>query len=414
MSDALAGNILALQTGRPTAVSNAILSGIVSEALNHDVIEEVLGALGGFSGLLREDLIDLAEESQQAIRGLRHTPGAALGSSALTLKSDQDIARALQVIQANNIRFVVISADLETLADAKALIDAAQVEGYALQVIVVPQSAENAIPSCDHCVGYGTAIKQIASTVKELSNELQTRVGFEHVSILEISGATSGWLVAGSTLTKTRNRPDDAPHVLCMPEVRFNPTAFLEEVQNTLKKQRHCLIVASGSLFDSDGNYLGNDPGSGIQIPIGDYLAGFIQEHLGLNADVHRFTPTRQLSGTCLSQTDNDEAFLCGAEAVKAAVSGQGGKRLGLLRGESEGYSVDVSLSPLSSEPLQPKSLPQDWIHDNGLSLRHQFHKYAIALIQGEVRLPYDNGLPLYAQLGRHRIDRKLEPLRQS
>ena len=67
----LVGNCLIGQTGGPTAVINASVAGVVSEALNHACIEEVYGSLNGVLGLLGEDFVDLAAESQQAIRGLQ-------------------------------------------------------------------------------------------------------------------------------------------------------------------------------------------------------------------------------------------------------------------------------------------------------------------------------------------------------
>src|SRR6266850_6590393 len=61
----LVGNVLVGQSGGPTAVINASVAGIISEALNHECIEEIYGALNGVLGILQEDLIDLASESQQ-------------------------------------------------------------------------------------------------------------------------------------------------------------------------------------------------------------------------------------------------------------------------------------------------------------------------------------------------------------
>ena len=67
----LVGNVLVGQSGGPTAVINASVAGIITEALNHECIEEIYGTLNGVLGLLQEDLIDLASESQQQIRALR-------------------------------------------------------------------------------------------------------------------------------------------------------------------------------------------------------------------------------------------------------------------------------------------------------------------------------------------------------
>src|ERR1035441_7061338 len=103
--DELVGNVLVGQSGGPTSVINSSVAGIVTEALNHGCIDEIYGTLNGVLGLLQEDFIDLASESQQQIRALRHTPGAALGTCRYKLKRQQDFERVLEVFKAHNIRY---------------------------------------------------------------------------------------------------------------------------------------------------------------------------------------------------------------------------------------------------------------------------------------------------------------------
>ncbi|MDR1303459.1 MAG: 6-phosphofructokinase, partial [Puniceicoccales bacterium] len=80
MSDLQAGNVLAVQMECLSPVSNAVLSGIISEALNYENVGEIYGSINGFCGILNRDLIDLASQPQQIIRDLAFTPGAALGT----------------------------------------------------------------------------------------------------------------------------------------------------------------------------------------------------------------------------------------------------------------------------------------------------------------------------------------------
>jgi hypothetical protein len=42
------------------------------------------------------------------------------------------------------------------------------------------------------------------------------------------------------------------------------------------------------------------------------------------------------------------------------------------------------------------------------VSLNFQFFRYATPLIQGEVIVPYDNGLPAYARLGKESVGKTL------
>ncbi len=409
MSQELEGNLLAIQTGTATAVTNAILSGIVTEALNHGAIEEVYGALGGLVGLLREDLVDLAEESQQVIRGFRYTPSAALGTSDYIFKGDRDIERALRVIEKHNIHYIVVIGNATILASLNALCLAATKKGYEMRLIGIPQSGENNIAVTDHCLGYGSAVKAVATMVKEIANEQQSIGRLDNVSIVEVGETHTGWLIAGTTLVKQKNRPEDVPNVLCLPEVKFDLKSFLDEVQATLKKQRYCLIVTSDQLFDVDGNFLGLNVTTNEKVSISSYLAGCVQEQLGITPDVFTISATQRLSGAHISKADNDEAYLCGTKAVKAAIEGRTAKALTLVRGDGEGYTTEISYTALEEVIVQPKCFPADWIHENHVTLRHQFYKYGVPLIQGEVELPHENGLPRYVRMVNNLIDRELE-----
>jgi len=165
----LVGNVLVGQSGGPTSVINASVAGIIAEALNHECIEEIYGTLNGVLGLLQEELIDLASESQQQIRALKHTPGAALGTCRFKLKKQADFDRVLEVFKAHNIRYFFYIGGNDSQDTADKISKLAQAQGYELRVIGVPKTIDNDLPGTDHCPGYASAIKYIATSVRELA-----------------------------------------------------------------------------------------------------------------------------------------------------------------------------------------------------------------------------------------------------
>ena len=165
----LVGNVLVGQSGGPTSVINASVAGVVTEALNHSCIEEIYGSLNGVLGILQEDLIDLASESQQTIRGLRHTPGAALGTCRFKLKKQQDFDRVIEVFKAHNIRYFFYAGGNDSQDTADKISKLAQQQGYELRVIGIPKTIDNDLPITDHCPGYGSGVKYICTTVREIS-----------------------------------------------------------------------------------------------------------------------------------------------------------------------------------------------------------------------------------------------------
>ncbi len=108
------------------------------------------------------------------------------------------------------------------------------------------------------------------------------------------------------------------------------------------------------------------------------------------------------------SKTDADEAALAGQAAVLAAIRGETDKMVTLLRGDADHYTVETGLAPLSDIANGVKKLPREWINEDNVSMNFQFLRYAQPLIQGEMTLPYDNGIPVYARLDKSRVDKVL------
>lgn len=407
----LVGNCLIGQSGGPTAVINASVAGVVAEALNHSSIEEIYGSLNGVLGLLNEDFVDLAAESQQAIRGLRCTPGAALGTCRSKLKKAQEFERVLAVFKAHNIRYYFHIGDADSQETAAKISEMAKAQGYELRVIGIPKTIENDLPATDHCPGYGSAIKYIASTVKELSLDADSMGQGDLVTIMEVMGRNSGWLAAGASLAKRRDHPNDPPHLVYLPEVPFTNEKFVEDVRRVLKREKHCVVVAGEGLVDKDGNYVSveNNGTAESQLGgIGEYLKDLVEGQVGAKARVARLGVTQRAAAHLASKTDADEAFLVGQAAVKAAVSGETDKLVTLVRGDGDNYTCETGLSALSDVVGNLKKLPKEWVNEDGVSLNFQFFRYATPLIQGEVTVPYENGLPSYVRLGKEGVDKTL------
>ncbi|HEY4245477.1 MAG TPA: 6-phosphofructokinase [Lacunisphaera sp.] len=407
----LVGNCLIGQSGGPTAVINASVAGVVAEALNHSSIEEIYGSLNGVLGLLNEDFVDLAAESQQAIRGLRCTPGAALGTCRSKLKKPQDFERVLAVFKAHNIRYYFHIGDADSQETAAKISETAKAQDYELRVIGIPKTIENDLPATDHCPGYGSAIKYIAATVKELSLDADSMGQGDLVTIMEVMGRNSGWLAAGASLAKRRDHPNDPPHLVYLPEVPFTNEKFVEDVRRVLKREKHCVVVAGEGLVDKDGNYVSveNNGTAESQLGgIGEYLKELVEGQVGAKARVARLGVTQRSAAHLASKTDADEAFLVGQAAVKAAVNGESDKLVTLVRGDGDNYTCETGLSALSDVVGNLKKLPKEWVNEDGVSLNFQFFRYATPLIQGEVTVPYDNGLPSYVRLGKEGVDKTL------
>jgi 6-phosphofructokinase 1 len=410
----LVGNVLVGQSGGPTSVINASVAGIVAEALNHECVEEIYGTLNGVLGILNEELIDLASESQQQIRALKHTPGAALGTCRYKLKKQQDFERVLEVFKAHNIRYFFYLGGNDSQDTADKISKLAQEQGYELRVIGVPKTIDNDLPVTDHCPGYGSVIKYLATTVREVACDSEAMGQGDLVSIIEVMGRSAGWIAAGAALAKRRDHPHDPPHLILLPEVSFNQEKILEDIRRTLKRERFCSIVVAEGLVDTDGNYVAanaqTDAFGHAQLGgAGDALAEIIETNLpGVKVRVAKPGLMQRAAAHAGSKTDVDEAYLAGQAAVRAAIDGETDKMVTLLRGDADQYTCETGLAPLSDIANGIKKLPAEWVNEDGVSMNFQFLRYAQPLIQGEVEVPHENGLPVYARLDKVRVDKQL------
>ena len=410
----LVGNVLVGQSGGPTAVINASVAGIVNEALNHECVEEIYGALNGVLGILQEDLIDLASESQQQIRALRHSPGAALGTCRYKLKKQSDYERVLEVFKAHNIRYFFYIGGNDSQDTADKISKLAQQQGYELRVIGVPKTIDNDLPITDHTPGYGSVIKYVATTVRELAADNEAMGQGDLVSIVEVMGRSAGWIAAGAALAKRRDHPHDAPHLIYLPEIAFDQQKCLEDIRRILKREKYCMIVVGEGLIDADGNYVSanaaTDAFGHAQLGgAGDFLKELVENNLpGVKARVAKPGIAQRAAAHAGSKTDSDEAYLAGEAAVEAAIRGETDKMVTLLRGDAEHYTCETGLAPLSDIANGVKKLPREWINEDGTSMNFQFLRYAQPLIQGEITIPYDAGVPVFARLDKVRVDKVL------
>ncbi len=184
-------------------------------------------------------------------------------------------------------------------------------------------------------------------------------------------------------------------------------------MRRVLKREKHCVVVVGEGLVDKDGNYVSvetsaSDAGHAQLGGVGETLKDLVEGQLGAKARVARLGVGQRAAAHLASKADADEAFLAGQAAVKAAVNGETGKLVTLLRGDGDAYTCETGLTSLSDVVGNLKRLPKEWINEDGVSLNFQFFRYATPLIQGEISVPFENGLPAYAKLGKESVDKTL------
>ena len=381
------GKLVVGQSGGPTSVINSSLVGVIEEARLHSRMTGVYGMQYGISGLLDQDLVDLARESEETLSLLRRTPGAALGTIRYRLKR-ADCGRIVSVLRAHDVRFFCYIGGNDSMDTAHRIHLAAQEEGYALRVLGVPKTVDNDLAHTDHCPGYGSAARFVALAVRDSGWDTRSMKRSSPVKIIELMGRNAGWLAAAAALG--RAQPGDPPHLIYVPERPVHEEEAVEAVGRLLKKQGFCVVALSeGAIQYVEVDEV--DPfGHKMKGGAAEHLARAIAEGLGVVARLDKPNYLQRSFSQCISAADADEAYRTGRAAVRLALEGQSDVMVTLVRGSGTEYHCDTGVAPLARVANVERLLPDQYISKEGSDVTPLFVEYARPLI----------GEPLH-QLGR-------------
>ncbi|GFN22293.1 6-phosphofructokinase [Thermanaeromonas sp. C210] len=401
----LKGGCIVAQSGGPTPVINNSLYGVIEDAWNRKEITGLYGALYGVTGILQEQLIDLRREDLATLKGLRYTPGAALGSCRHRLKAEE-YPRLLEIFKKLNIRYFFYIGGNDSMDTVDKVRRLAREEGYEMRVVGIPKTIDNDLPATDHCPGYGSAAKYIAGVVRETGLDLKGMLSTNRVTILEAMGRNTGWLAAAAVLAKTS--PEDPPHLVYLPERPFETEKFLSDVREVYREFGFAYVVVSEGLKDPTGNYIVAEEtqdafghrqlGNGLAA----YLKKLVESYLPVKARYIVPSTLQRSSMLYASGTDVEEAYLVGKEAVRLACRGLSGIMVTLEREKGEEYICRVGYVDVAQVANKEKGVPLEWIAPGNNFLAKEFIEYARPLIQGEVKVPFAGGLPHYVNLERY------------
>jgi 6-phosphofructokinase 1 len=389
-------------------VINNSLAGAIEAAYRSEAIGEIYGARNGIMGILAENFIDLRREDASTIQGLRFTPGAALGSCRYQLKKKEDYNKLLAVFRKFNIRYFFYIGGNDSMDTAHKVNQLAQEEGYELRVIGIPKTIDNDLPLTDHCPGYGSAAKYLATIVLEMGIDIKSIVTSTKVAIVEAMGRNTGWLAAATALA--RRAPGEAPHLIYLPEVAFDLETFMTDVEKAYRQYGTVLVVVSEGLVDKNGNYIFNDTATvdvfGHQRlgGVGQFLLNKIEAELKIKGRVILPATSQRSAMHLASRTDAEEAYNVGRVAVEEALRGASGHMVAIKRLKGEEYRCTYELVKLDEVANREKKVPRAWINEAGNDVTMDFINYARPLIQGEVNIPYHNGLPAYVNLAQYPV----------
>ncbi len=393
------GNCIVAQSGGPTSVINATLAGVVKANQLNPIYTKVYGGLHGIEGILQEKLVDLTHMSEDENRILRQTPSSALGSCRYKLKRSNtaDFEKLFAIMEKYDVDTLFYIGGNDSMDTVYALSEYATAHNITNRRFVgCPKTVDNDLMMTDHCPGFASAAKFIATTALQtwLDYNVYTR---QEVFILETMGRDAGWLAASACLS---GKVD----LLILPEIAFDKDVFLKEVKACIDATNKCYIVVSEGARYADGTYLAageakNDGfGHAVLGGAGNAVKQLILDSgVASRAKVQDLSTAQRCHATEQSLVDVEESFKLGMSAhMRSMNPAFTGHMVGIKRKESKAYDVEYFATPASNVANHVKSFPIDWAKPNFRGITEEAVAYMAPLIVGQPEIIYDNGLPAF------------------
>lgn len=407
MSEKLIGSCIFGQSGGPTAVINASAYGVIRAALDAEEITKVYGAANGIKGVLDDRLYVMDEEDPNELELLLHTPSSELGSCRYKIADpetdDTDYKRILEIFKKYNVRYFFYNGGNDSMDTCNKISRYMESVGYECRVMGVPKTIDNDLFGTDHCPGFGSAAKYIATSCMELNKDARV-YDTGMITLVEIMGRHAGWL-AGSAALATEF--GSGPDLVYLPEYDFDMEKFLTDIENIYNKTGKVFVAVSEGIHYADGSFVSEakkataDGFGHAQLGgLATMLANVVRERTKAKVRGVELNILQRCGAHLASTTDINEACAAGKEAVMQAVNGVSGKMVGFKREYENGnYKCVMTLIPLEDVANYEKKVPLEWINDEHNGVKQEFIDYVLPLIQGEPQLPRVNSMPRYAKL---------------
>jgi 6-phosphofructokinase 1 len=405
------GNVIVGQSGGPTAVINSSLAGVFKTAKDRGA-KVVYGMQYGIQGFLNNQIVDLSDHVRNHldIELLKRTPSSYLGSCRYKLpKISEDKAvyeKIFARLQELEIEYFFYIGGNDSMDTILKLSEYAQMIDSPIRFMGVPKTIDNDLAATDHTPGFGSAAKYIASTTKEVIRDGLV-YDIKSVTIVEIMGRNAGWLTGAAALA--RGEDSEGPDMIVLPEVTFDPEAFIEHIKKLQEKKKSIVIAVSEGIRLANGNYacemeianaavdaFGHKSLSGT----GRVLANLISNQLGCKARAIELSTLQRCASYIASRADITEAFQVGGAAVTAAMEGETGKMIILNRISEEPYQCTTGTYDIRKIANMEKTVPVEWIDQKNYYVSNEFLNYCRPLIQAELTPIMVEGLPSHLYYG--------------
>ena len=401
-------NIAVAQSGGPTAAINASLLGVIKEAYEIPSINKVFGSYNGIEGIIKDQLINLNStvSTKEDFDLLATTPSSVLGSCRYKLPDfeidEEPYIKIVECFQKHDIgAFFYIGGNdsMDTVVKLSRYLESI---GSKVAVLGVPKTIDNDLFETDHTPGFGSAAKYVVTTLNEIIRDSSV-YDLDSVTIVEIMGRHAGWLTASSCLLRLNG--ETAPHLIYLPERVFNVDNFIEDLKEEIAKHHQVIVAVSEGIRVAKGMTYGDaserpDGFGHVTLGgIGKQLENIVKARIGCKVRSVELNVLQRCASHIASRTDLFEAEKAGVVAVREMMMGHTGAMIRIRRISDSPYRIAMEAIDASKVANKDKPFPQMWINDEGNNVLDEAIPYFLPLIQGEVPVKYENGIPVHFKL---------------
>ena len=315
-------------------------------------VSEVLGFLGGYSGLDPTCGHEPVRITPHFVDCIHEQGGSVLGSS----RGPVDVVRAVDNLVARGINILFTVGGDGTQRGANDLYQEARKRGHTLAVVGVPKTIDNDVTFVSRSFGFTSAVEAAKRVLRCAHTEARSVA--RGIGLVKLMGRNAGFVTAAAVVAS-----QDVNFAL-IPEVPFNMDAFLAAVKERLRLKSHAVIAvaegagqdllqADNSACDASGNVKLKDIGLFLREKIDAYFRAE-----GAPVVLRYFDPSYEVR-SC--PANGDDALLCdiyARHAVHAAMAGKTGIVIGFLHDRF--IHVPIELLANKTKRLDPKT---GWWH---------------------------------------------------
>lgn len=390
------GNAIVGQSGGPTAVINQSLVGAVEQLKLFKSVKKIYGMRHGVSGLIKDQIVDLGKLSPATLNRIAVTPSAALGSS----RDKPDAAYCAQIVAAckkYDIKYYFYIGGNDSSDTCRIVNQIANESGeYALRCFHIPKTVDNDLMMSDHTPGFASAARFLALAFTSDSLDNASLPG---VKINVVMGRHAGFLTAAAALARGTGKDADrnGPHLIYVPEIAFDKSKFITDVQRVYDRLGRCQIAVSEGIQDDqhrpiattlveglDKDAHGNVQLSGVSA-LGDALADLVKKNVKtssgkaprVRADTFGYL---QRCWPDPSPIDSKEARGVAKFAVKMAMKGDTSGSVAIVRTSNKPYKSAFKAIELTDVAAKTRHMPPEFL-DGHNNVSKKFIDYITPLV---------------------------------